>query len=277
MEYQNACLITFSPTRTSYKIGEAITRGMGIPSVRTIDLTLQQSPSLEVGEDTVAVIVVPVYGGHVAPLAMERMQALRGKGAPAVVAVVYGNRAYEKALSELGAFVSGCGLKVVAAGTFVGEHSYSTASHPIAAGRPDAEDLKEAEAFGVRIAGKLRPAYSPETLSGADVDRIGRPSQPLVPLLRFLFKVLRMRRRKTPMPLVPSVDESLCTHCGLCAARCPHGAIRKGDECHTDRSLCIRCCACVKVCPHHASTFDTPFGALLSSCFSYRKANCTIL
>lgn len=43
-----------------------------------------------------AIIVVPVYGGHVAPLAMERLQYIRGVDTPTVLVVVYGNRAYEK-------------------------------------------------------------------------------------------------------------------------------------------------------------------------------------
>lgn len=71
-----------------------------------------------------------------APLALERMKDLRADGTPVVIVVVYGNRAYEKALVELDAFVSGLGFKVIAGGTFVGEHSYSSDRYPIAAGVP---------------------------------------------------------------------------------------------------------------------------------------------
>ena len=53
-----------------------------------------------------------------APLALERMKELRADGAPAVVEVVYGNRAYEKALVELDAFVTKLGFKVIAGATF---------------------------------------------------------------------------------------------------------------------------------------------------------------
>ena len=51
-----------------------------------------------------AIVVVPVYGGHVAPLAMERLRNIRGLDAPTVLVAVYGNRAYEKALMEFGRF-----------------------------------------------------------------------------------------------------------------------------------------------------------------------------
>ena len=78
---------------------------------------------------------MPVYGGKVAPLAMERLQGIRASGSPVVLVVVYGNRAYEKALIELDAFASAQGFKVIAGATFVGEHSYSTEQNPIAPGR----------------------------------------------------------------------------------------------------------------------------------------------
>ena len=65
------------------------------------------------------------------------MQNIRGLDTPTVLVVVYGNRAYEKALMELDAFALPRGLKVIAGATFIGEHSYSTDEHPIAAGRPN--------------------------------------------------------------------------------------------------------------------------------------------
>ena len=69
-------LITFSPTHTSKQIGEAIVRGMGIADVSFVDMTLQAPEKKEFGSDALAVITVPVYGGHVAPLALDRMKDL---------------------------------------------------------------------------------------------------------------------------------------------------------------------------------------------------------
>ena len=241
-------LITFSPTHTSKQIGEAIVRGMGIADVSFVDMTLQAPEKKEFGSDALAVITVPVYGGHVAPLALERMKDFRADGTPAVIVVVYGNRAYEKALTELDAFVSGLGFKVIAGGTFVGEHSYSSDRYPIAAGRPDDDDLKFAEEFGAKVRIKLANAADAEHLYGVDVQKIQ-----------------------------PQVDENLCTHCGLCVKRCPAGAIVKGEECVTNAEKCIRCCACVKGCPQKARTFDTPFAALLHDCFQRPKENRIIL
>ena len=250
---------------------------MGIADVSFVDMTLQAPEKKEFGSDALAVITVPVYGGHVAPLALDRMKDLCADGTPAVIVVVYGNRAYEKALVELDAFVSGLGFKVIAGGTFVGEHSYSSDRYPIAAGRPDDDDLKFAEEFGAKVRIKLSNAADAEHLYGVDVQKIQRPKQPFFPLLRFLRRVIKLRKNGVPMPRTPQVDENLCTHCGLCVKRCPAGAIVKGEEYVTNAEKCIRCCACVKGCPQKARTFDTPFAALLHDCFQRPKENRIIL
>ena len=134
-------LIYFSPTHTSKQVGEAIVRGTGITNVINTNLTQQATQDLVIAESTLAIIVVPVYGGRVAPLAMDRLASVRGSNTPAVIVVVYGNRAYEKSLMELDYWAIQQGFKVIAGATFIGEHSYSTEKYPVAAGRPDERDL----------------------------------------------------------------------------------------------------------------------------------------
>ena len=278
MTVNEAHLIYFSPTHTSKQVAEAIVQGTGIKNVIPVDLTLQMAEETVVPASALAIIVVPVYGGHVAPLAMERLESIRGLDTPAVLVVVYGNRAYEKALMELDAFAIHHGFKVIAGATFVGEHSYSTAQSPIAQGRPDESDLDFANEFGNKVMEKIQAAVTSDKLYQVDVRAIRRPSQPFFPLFRFLRKVIKLRKSGTPLPRTPWVeDESLCTHCGLCATHCPVGAIIKGDELHTDADKCIKCCACVKACVKKARVYDTPFAALLSDCFKKQKLPQTIL
>lgn len=277
MDINEIHLITFSPTRTSKQVGEAIVHGTGISSVINVDLTLEGTDRLVVPSNALAVVAVPVYGGHVAPLALERMKDIHSDGAPAVIVVVYGNRAYEKALTELDAFVTERGFKVIAGATFVGEHSYSSEKYPVAPGRPDADDLKYAELFGEKIRAKITAASDMEKLYGVDVTRIRRPGQPFFPLLRFFRKVIRLRKSGVPLPRIPEVDARLCTHCGYCAKHCPTGAILKGDECNTNADKCIKCCACVKGCPQKARTYDTPFAALLADSFKRQKEDRIII
>ncbi|MCX4331225.1 MAG: 4Fe-4S binding protein [Muribaculaceae bacterium] len=277
MNISEVCLITFSPTGTSRKIGEAIVEGTGVSSVNVVDLTtVAAADRMEVAPQTLTVITVPVYAGHVAPLAIDRMQRLRSAGSPAVLVVVYGNRAYEKALVELEAVMKAHGFRIIAGATFVGEHSYSNADFPIAAGRPDEADLAFARDFGSKIRTKISETKG-QWPTVVDFARIARPHQPLMPLLRFVYKVIMLRYSGSPLPLTPEVDVERCSHCGHCAALCPAGAIERGNESRTDRDKCIKCCACVKGCPSRARVYDTPFGALLSKYFSKRKEPRVIL
>lgn len=278
MTIESARLVYFSPTHTSQRIGEAIIRGTGLsrPGVN-VNVTTQAAEVQNFSESTLAVIAVPVYGGHVAPQALERLKGLRGAGTPAVLAVVYGNRAYEKALTELDAFVCERGFKVIAAGTFIGEHSFSNEKSPIAPGRPDATDLSFAEEFGRQISEKIAKAPGLADLYAVDVLRIPRPKQSIFQLLRFLRKVVALRKSNVSKAKTPVVNEERCIHCGICVSDCPGTAILKGDECHTDEAKCIKCCACVKGCPQKARMFDSPFAGILSECFGRQKEPKTLL
>lgn len=278
MTTKQAHLIYFSPTHTSKQVAEAIVRGTGITNVVTIDLTLQPAQDIVFDELSLAIIVVPVYGGHVAPLALDRLLSVRGTNTPVALVVVYGNRAYEKSLIELDFWAVENGFKVIAGATFIGEHSFSSEKYPVAAGRPNKEDLDLAEDFGRKIAAKLEAADDTDKLYGIDVRNIRRPRQPFFPLFRFLRKVIALRKSGTPVPRTPWIpDESMCVHCGMCAENCPSGAIVSGDELKVDTDKCIKCCACVKVCSQQARVYDTPFVVLLSQCFQRQKEPQTLL
>lgn len=270
--------VVFSPTGTSKKIAAAVARGIASAAgadpaeaapLKTIDRTHTAGEAVTLPADTVAVIAAPVYGGHVAPTAVKRFETLRGEGTPAVILAVYGNRAFEKAAAELAELAARQGFVPVAAGAFVGEHSYSTPETPVAAGRPDAQDLAEAAAFGAAVRKKLDAG----DLTPVDAARLKDVRTPLLPMLRFIRFVLGYRRRqkKNPVVCLPAGDAGLCTRCGRCAAICPTQAIARGDEVHTDPARCIRCCACVKGCPVSARSFHTPFAAALARSFTRRK------
>jgi ferredoxin len=64
-------------------------------------------------------------------------------------------------------------------------------------------------------------------------------------------------RRGTPMLVssgyVAEIDGTLCAACGICAARCPFGALRMRDgRAEVDLAACMGCGVCVQSCPSGA-------------------------
>lgn len=273
MKLAKGYLCYFSPTGSSRRVAEAVGRGLGAQTI-VCDVT-HGTADVTAGRGDVAVFAVPVYGGHVAPLALQRLDTVRGDGTPAVVVVLYGNRAYEQAARELADFVAARGFVPVAAGAFIGEHSYSTARYPIAAGRPDDADCVEAEAFGRIVATKL----AAEGVRAIDAGTLPTVRNGMLSMWRFVRFVLGYRRSQKNHPQRVAVETSAdrCTHCGRCVKLCPTGAIAVGDELHTDAAKCIRCCACVKGCPVGARSYDSPFAPVLSRNFAQRKRNLTLM
>lgn len=233
MNINTVKLIYFSPTQTTRKVIEGIAQGIRIVAVEHVDLTPPDARTQKLPEmhDELAIIGSPVYSGRLPTDAVSRLQRLKGNGAPAVIVVVYGNRAYEDALLELRDLALEAGFKPVAAGAFVGEHSYSSNATPIAVGRPDVEDLKKAKEFGKMIHEKLKKMRTR--------DKIG----PLQVPGNFPYK-----ERSALSDISPVTHKVVCTKCEKCALACPTGAITVSDTVTTDRSVCIRCCACIKAC-----------------------------
>lgn len=255
MHYKNIHLIYCSPTHTSARIARAIAEGMGGTTRRESDITHRTPDPEELVADVVAIFAVPVYAGRVAPVALERLHFFKGNNTPAIAAVLYGNRDYDDALLELADTLATQGFAILAAGAFIGEHSFSRPGFPVAEGRPDEEDIALAIQFGKDASKKLEAAASPEVLPELAI-RGNRPY-------------------KTPgksTPQSPTWNASLCTFCDTCVNSCPVSAISlKGDDLRSDPVRCIKCCACVKECPTGALAFDTPFTAVLAKNFAARK------
>lgn len=258
--YTTTHLVFFSPTHTSAKIARAVGEGTGMGRRIETDLTLDEGTSPILINDALTVIAVPVYGGRVAPIALQRLKRLKGHNAPVILLTIYGNRDYEDALVELRDTAVELGFTPLSAGAFIGEHSYSRPNMPVAAGRPDADDLQKAEQFGRESLKKLQESTFP------------LPSffiKGNIP-----YKPLPAGNNATP------VCNDLCYACGNCIEVCPTHAIylsADGSQIETIAERCIRCCACVKECPTGARIFDSPFTAILHEKFSARREPETFL
>lgn len=142
-----------------------------------------------------------------------------------MIAAVYGNRAYEDILVQMQDYAQTGGFRVIAAISAVAEHSII---RKYASGRPDLNDYKELAEFGDRILEK---------------DASGALSTPVVPGNR--------PYKKAGAGMIPKADDT-CTACGLCARKCPAGAISPDQLKLCDKSKCISCMRCVSICPVHA-------------------------
>ena len=238
MKIEKIKLIYFSPTRSTKRILEYISEGLSAP-VEYIDLTRPDFTPTKYGAfgQEIAIIGVPVYVGRVPALAAKRLRELKGSNTPAVLVVVYGNRAYEDALIELSDIVSAQGFRPIAGGAFVAEHSFSSIEVPIARGRPDELDKAKTVEFGKEVREKLLKENSILDLS-AVVFPGNRPYRDPFP-----------SGRERPQSSSPGTIEEKCTKCGRCEEVCPAAAITIGSSVDTKKEDCIKCYACIKNCP----------------------------
>jgi len=251
VEIKNVWAVYFSGTGTTQKVATALSKSVAqgldaswqeycfnLPKARETDLSF--------GPDDLVVLGVPVYAGRVPNLLLPYVRDMvHGNGALVVPVVLYGNRNFDDGLMELRNVARDNGFHPVAAGAFVGEHSFSKI---LGAGRPDDQDmalvqqlaqavidnvksLTQAPAQAVEVEGcdPIRPYYTPR-------DRHGEPI-------------------KDFLKAKPVTDPDKCVKCGLCARVCPMGAIDPNDV-SSVVGKCIKCCACVKKCPMGAKYFD---------------------
>lgn len=123
--------------------------------------------------------------------------------------------------------------------------------HQYAAGRPDAEDEKNLKEIGRKIVKRLS-----EPLEGND----------------FTIPGNRPYKKAGNVGMVPKAA-SACVSCGLCADRCPAGAIDPHNLKTADKEKCISCMRCVVQCPRKARKIN---GAMVSAASLAMKKVCSV-
>lgn len=239
--------ICFSPTGGTRKVADILAENLFDETV-LIDLTDSRGDfsGIVLTEDDVAVIAVPSYGGRVPGVAVQRLSAIQGNRAQAVLVCVYGNRAYEDTLVELQDAAKQAGFRVISAVAAIAEHSIA---RQFAAGRPDAGDRVQLIAFAEKIRTKLTAEDS---------------SEPVIP-------GNRPYKKAGGSGMVPEPTKD-CVKCGLCAEKCPVQAINPNDPRKVDKGACISCMRCIAVCPHSARKVN---GIILAGVNAMLKKACS--
>lgn len=221
-------VLCFSPTGGTQKVADALAKTLG-EAGKALDLTRRDVDfgAFPIAPGDVCVLAVPSFGGRVPAAALERLRAVRGNNARAVLAVAYGNRAYDDTLMELREAAKASGFRPVAAVAAVTEHSII---REYGAGRTDERDLAQLAAFGRQIAAALA--------DGGALPEVAVPGK--VP-----------EKAPAALPMNPKAGRG-CNRCGACASSCPVGAIPAQDPARTDGGRCISCMRCVAVCPQKA-------------------------
>lgn len=235
---------TGNTQKTVRTVAKAACEVLGCPCEEyDFSLPAARDRELSFSDGDLVVFGTPVYAGRVPNVLLPFLsKQIKGNGALAIPVVTYGNRNFDDGLMELRNLMIANGLTPIAAGAFVGEHSFSTT---LGANRPDEDDLSMARELGEQAADKvvsgqialpvavegedpIRPYYTPR-------DRNANP-----------INILKVK---------PKTDPDKCINCGLCARICTMGSINPQDVTSVT-GICIKCCACVKRCPKGAKYYD---------------------
>ncbi|WP_028828367.1 flavodoxin family protein [Proteocatella sphenisci] len=244
----NINALYFSATDTSKKtvhcIAQVLHKKLNITTpVNVHDFTLPENRSFapKYSSQDIVVIGLPVYAGRVPNILLEYLNSIEGNGALAVALVLYGNRNYDDALSELVHILSKENFTIVGAGAFIGEHSFSKI---LAKNRPDCEDFVIAEKLAADIASKIS---SSSTFSSVEVKGTYPP--------RAYYKPLDPDANPVDIRKVKPKTNSSCIDCKLCSITCPMGSI-DFDDVSKIEGICIKCGSCIKKCPTGAKYYD---------------------
>lgn len=208
-------------------------------------------------ENDIVVFGTPVIAGRVPNVLLKFLDTLQGGGAMAIPVVLYGNRNFDDALIELRNILEDKGFHTVAGAAFIGEHSFSKT---LAAGRPDAADMKIADEFADKVSAKILKIVADNEGDNAKITAALEADGPAKvkgndPIRPYYKPQDRQGNHINILKVIPKLHEDKCDKCGKCVEVCPMGSI-KADAPGVVDGICIKCCGCVKKCPQEALYFD---------------------
>lgn len=250
-------IVYCSPAGTTRKAAEAVAsrlRELG-RAVTEFDLARTgpgeiREAFLESGEPLCLWVGSPVYAQHPVPPVFDFLERLPGTSEEraAVPFATFGAVSSGVALPEMADRLAEKGYSAFAAAKVMAEHSSMWQSErPLGEGRPAERDLARMRELADRVVRKLDSGQW-QALSRQQLDY-----QP--EWLKEEAAAMNIERLKGVHPGY-SLDEALCTQCGVCEESCPAGAIRL-DPYPVRDETCFLCNNCARFCPEGAMTIDT--------------------
>ncbi|MCF8029585.1 MAG: 4Fe-4S binding protein [Desulfohalobiaceae bacterium] len=251
------CIVYCSPAGSMRKVSEAVEarlRESG-QSVALFDLARtapRDVPHFFSGYSGARCLWVgtPVYAQHPVPPVLQFLEHLpeaSGQGA-AVPFVTWGAVSSGVALPEMTDTLLAKGYSLPGAAKVVAEHSSMWRSEsPLGEGRPGEGDLAEVRKLADSVLQKL------DSGEWQPLPRRQLDYQP--EWLKERAAAMNIERLKEFHPGY-TLEESLCTQCGICEQECPAGAIKLDPYPRRDDS-CFLCNNCARFCPEGAMHIDT--------------------
>ncbi len=233
--------VYFSPAGTTKEIvsfaAKTIADELQIPlEIVSYTLPSEREKKYLFGEDELVIWGTPVYAGRIPNKTLDYVKdAINGKNTTMVPIVVYGNRNFDNALSELTGIMKDNGGRVLAGAAMVSRHVFSD---KVAAGRPDEKDFDKLKMFCNEIVSKInkREDFEEIVVPGNE-----HPKEYYVP----------KKNDGTPAKFLkakPVVDSAKCDGCKVCENVCPMGSITMDGGIPEFVGICIKCHACVRKC-----------------------------
>lgn len=292
MKIDSARLIFFSPTGSTEKIVNSVTKGLNVNEIKITNLTMPQirknfcnnhyiankmdlskesrKESNEVSdevigeksriivEEDIAIIGVPVYGQKIPYFLNGCLQNIDGNGKPVILVCVYGNINSGITLKQLYTLAQKCHFTVAGAAEFISRHSFCNEQIHVAENRPDAKDLIIAENFGKAIKRKLLKinAFNKTETVPTILEKIKskKVSSLLKKKLSILAFIITNFLPKNSERIVTKQPAADVSSCMKCGV-CVQNCPMGAINAHNltiRESLCIRCFACVRKCPNQA-------------------------